>query len=78
MKEIKRTKEHRIYQKRSGRYAVTDARKRPVNGEDKAAILLAEGLVAAPKQKAPEPAAPIDPPADTPDDTPADTQAAAA
>ncbi|EIC22763.1 hypothetical protein [Thiorhodovibrio frisius] len=57
MKEIKRTKEHRIYQKKSGRYAVTDARKRPVNGEDKATILLAEGLVAAPKQKAPEPVA---------------------
>ncbi|WPL18128.1 hypothetical protein Thiowin_03180 [Thiorhodovibrio winogradskyi] len=57
MKEIKRTKEHRIYQKRSGRYAVTNARKRPVNGEEKAAILLAEGLVAAPKQKAPEPVA---------------------
>ncbi len=57
MKEIKRTTEHCIYQKRSGRYAVTDARKRLVNGDDKAAILLAEGLVAAPKQKAPEPPA---------------------
>ncbi|MBK5969898.1 MULTISPECIES: hypothetical protein [Thiorhodovibrio] len=57
MKEIKRTKEHRIYQKRSGRYAVLDARKRPVNGDDKSAILLAEGLVSAPKQKAPEPPA---------------------
>lgn len=55
MKEIKRTKEHRIYQKRSGRYAVLDAHKRPVNGDDKTAILLAEGLVAAPKEKAPEP-----------------------
>ena len=54
MKEIKRTKEHRIYQKPSGRYAVTDARKRSVNGDDKAAVLLAEGLITAPKSKAPE------------------------
>jgi hypothetical protein len=58
MKEIKHTKEHRIYQKRSGRYAVTDARKRAINGEDKAAILLAEGLIAAPKQKTAEATAP--------------------
>lgn len=56
MKEIKRTKEHRIYQKRSGRHAVTDARKRPVNGDDKAAILLAEGLIPEPKQKSAAPA----------------------
>ncbi|MBK1648379.1 hypothetical protein [Rhabdochromatium marinum] len=57
MKAIKRTKEHRIYQKRSGRYAVTNARKRPINGDDKAAVLLAEGLISAPKAKNPEAAA---------------------
>jgi hypothetical protein len=41
---------YRITQKTAGRYAVYDARKRAVGGNDKAAILIAEGLVAAPKQ----------------------------
>jgi hypothetical protein len=34
--------------------------KKWVNGDDKAAILLAEGLIEPPKQKAPEPAAEAD------------------
>lgn len=76
MKEIKRTKEHRILQKRSGRYAVLDPRKGPINGDDKAAILVAEGLVAAPKQKAPE--SPAQDEASTPDDAPAGETAGAA
>jgi hypothetical protein len=56
MKLVKKTAEYRIYQRRDDRYAVTDAKKRPVNGEEKIAILLAEGLVTAPaaKQVAPE------------------------
>lgn len=60
MKEIKRTKEHRIYKKRSGRHAVTDARKRPIQGEDKARILLAEGLLPEPKRKMPSAEAPVE------------------
>lgn len=59
MKLVKKTAEHRIYQKRSGRYAVCTARKQPVNGDDKAAILLAEGLVTQPRPKSTE--APAEP-----------------
>ena len=58
MELIKKTAEHRIYQRRDARYAVTDADKRPVNGDEKVAILLAEGLVKAPALKQPEPEAP--------------------
>jgi hypothetical protein len=57
MEQIKTTDSHRIYKKRSGRHAVQDTKsKRWVNGDDKAAVLLAEGLIEPPKQKAPEPA----------------------
>jgi hypothetical protein len=56
MEQVKKTATHRIYKKRSGRHAVQDSKtKRWVNGDDKAAILLAEGLIEPPKQKAPEP-----------------------
>jgi len=58
MKLIKKTDTHRIYQRRDDRYAVTDADKRPVNGDEKVAILLAEGLVTAPAPKQPEPEEP--------------------
>jgi hypothetical protein len=61
MEQVKKTDTHRIYKKRSGRHAVKDMKtKRWVNGDDKAAILLAEGLIEPPKQKAPEPAAEAD------------------
>lgn len=56
MEAVKKTATHRIYKKRSGRHAVQNLRtKQWVNGDDKAAILLAEGLIEPPKQKAPEP-----------------------
>jgi hypothetical protein len=56
MEQVKKTDTHRIYKKRSGRHAVQDFKtKRWVNGDDKAAILLAEGLIEAPKAKAPQP-----------------------
>jgi hypothetical protein len=56
MDQVKQTDTHRIYKKRSGRHAVQDIKTRKwVNGDDKAAILLAEGLIEPPKQKAPEP-----------------------
>ena len=56
MKVVKKTSEYTITQRRDGRYAVVDGRKKPVNGEEKVKILVAEELlklsVAAP---APEP-----------------------
>jgi len=56
MEEVKKTDTHRIYKKRSGRHAVQDMKtKQWVNGDDKAAILRAEGLIEPPKQKAPAP-----------------------
>jgi hypothetical protein len=55
MEQVKKTETHRIYKKRSGRHAVKDMKtKKWVNGDDKAAILQAEGLIEPPKQKAPE------------------------
>ena len=56
MKLIKKTDDYRIYQRGDERYAVKDADKKPVNGEDKVRILLAEGLI-----KVTAPAAPAEP-----------------
>jgi len=56
MKVVKKTNEYAVMKKRSGRYAVMGADKKYVNGDAKIAILVAEGLVEAPK-KAEEPAA---------------------
>ena len=58
MKLVKKTDEYSIYLRGDKRYAVEDARKSPVNGDDKVRILVAEGLlkVAAPA-KVEEPAA---------------------
>lgn len=52
MKKIKSTATHTIYEKRSGRHAVKDRRKRWVLGDDKVAVLKSEGLVKAPEPKA--------------------------
>ena len=54
MKVIKKTAEYTVYQKRSGRYAVTGADGKAINEDDKFAILLAEDLIKAPAPKAPE------------------------
>ncbi len=53
MKTIKKTADYTIYQKKSARYAVKNADKKWVNGDDKLKILIAEKLlkVAAPKAK---------------------------
>lgn len=58
MKLIKKTDSYSVYQRGDERYAVKDAAKKPVNGDEKIRILLAEGLisVAAPSA-APEPEA---------------------
>lgn len=53
---IKKTSEYSIYQRGDERYAVKDADKKPVNGNDKVRILLSEGLI-----KISEPAAPAEP-----------------
>ena len=52
MKVVKKTDEYAILQRRDNRYAVVDADKRPVNGEAKAKILSAEGLIKIPEPKA--------------------------
>ena len=54
MKEIKTSGEYKIYEKRSGRYAVKDKSKQYVNGDDKAKILADVGLITIPEAK-PEP-----------------------
>lgn len=58
MKVVKKTSEYTILQRRDNRYAVVGADKKPVNGDDKVKILVAEDLlkVAVPAP-APEPEA---------------------
>jgi hypothetical protein len=51
MKRVKITSDHRIFQKRSGRYAVQDKNKRFVHGDDKTKVLLEAGLVTVPEPK---------------------------
>lgn len=52
MKEIKSVGDNKIFEKRSGRYAVIDSKKKYVNGDDKAKILADAGLVTIPEPKA--------------------------
>ncbi len=47
MKLVKKTDEYSIYQRRDNRYAVKDAEKNPVNGDEKVRILVAEDLLKA-------------------------------
>jgi len=58
MKLVKKTADYSIYQRGDERYAVKNADKKPVNGEEKARILAEEGLIklTAPAPKAEEPA----------------------
>ena len=51
MKAVKKTAEYTIFQRKDERYAVVNADKKAVNGEDKVAILQAEGLLAKPTPK---------------------------
>jgi hypothetical protein len=51
---VKKTAEHKIIQRRDNRYAVTTLKGKPVNGDEKVAILQAEGLLKKPEPK-PEP-----------------------
>jgi hypothetical protein len=45
MKLVKKTAQYSIYKRGDERYAVKDASKKAVNGEEKARILLAEELI---------------------------------
>ena len=45
METVKETKEHRIFKKKSGRYAVKDGKGKWVKGDDKVKILVAEKLM---------------------------------
>jgi len=45
MKLVKKTAQYSIYQRGDDRYAVKDVNKKPVNGEEKARILVVEDLV---------------------------------
>jgi hypothetical protein len=56
MKLVKKTSEYSIFLRGDERYAVKDADRQPVNGEEKVRILLAEGLI-----KVAEPSAPSEP-----------------
>lgn len=51
MKTVKKTAEYTIFKRKDDRYAVKNADKKPVNGEEKVAILQAEGLLKKPEPK---------------------------
>ena len=59
MKVVVKNDEYTIYRRRDGRYAVENAAKKAVNGDEKVAILVANELV-----KATPPAAPTEEPAE--------------
>lgn len=61
LKLVKKTAEYSIFQRGDERYAVKDADKKPVNGDEKVRILVAEGLITV---AAPAPAAPAEEPAE--------------
>lgn len=78
MKLVKKTPEYSIYQRGDERYAVQDAKRKPVNGDEKVSILAAEGLVKAPAPKpAPVEEAPAeDPAAEAAEEVAAEAEAA--
>ena len=75
MKVVKKTDEYAILKRRDNRFAVVDNNKRPINGEDKAKILSAEGMIKIPEPKA----APVEEeaPADDATETAPEAEAAA-
>jgi len=52
MKVVKKTDEYTIMQRRDNRHAVVDSKGKAINGDDKAKILSAEGLIKIPEPKA--------------------------
>ena len=59
MKVVVKNDEYTIYQRRDGRYAVENAAKKAVNGDEKVAILVANELV-----KVTQPTSPAEEPAE--------------
>ncbi|XOV82480.1 MAG: hypothetical protein ACFHXK_16670 [bacterium] len=55
MKKVASTDAYTIVQRKDSRYAVIGANRKPINGDEKVAILLEHGLITAPAPKAPEP-----------------------
>ncbi len=51
MKVVKKTDEYTILMRRDNRHAVVTAKGKPVNGDEKAKILAAEGLIKLPEPK---------------------------
>lgn len=51
MKQVKRSAEYTIFQRRDNRYAVRNADGKWVNGDDKVAILIEAGLAKKPEPK---------------------------
>jgi hypothetical protein len=64
MKLVKKTDEYSIFKRNDGRYAVKDAAKNSVNGDEKTQILSTEGLITlaapAPVEEAPVEEAPAE------------------
>ena len=63
---VKKTAAHKIFKRKDGRYSVTTLKGLAVNGDEKAEILLAEGLIQvnlaakAPVEEAPAEEAPVE------------------
>ncbi|EED32564.1 conserved hypothetical protein [gamma proteobacterium NOR5-3] len=57
MKLVKKTDDYSIFARGDERYAVKNAAKKPVNGEEKVRILLEEGLIKVAEPAAAEPVA---------------------
>ena len=78
MKLVKKTADYSIYQRGDERYAVCDANKKPVNGDEKVRILLAEELIKATlpakpaAEEAPEAEAAAEPEAEAEPEAPAE------
>ena len=51
MKTIKKTAEYVIFQRKDGRYAVQNTKRKSINGDEKTEILNKEGLITLPKSK---------------------------
>lgn len=61
----KKTATHQIFKRKDGRFAVVGKKGKNVNGDEKVAILIAEGLMTKPEPKAePEPEAVEEAPAE--------------
>ncbi len=57
---IKKTDDYKIFKRGDERFAIQDASGKPVNGEEKVKILLAEELIKVTLPAEPEPEAPAD------------------